>query len=645
MRLAVNVKRGWRRRIGVPAVAAGLALALVVVDLSGVGPVPTTPARAAAAPTIEQQLEELEREIEALAAAAPALAADAGVAVDELLNAGWELVFGTWCSMAEPLQRAVNAIDHAESIAPASLKPVIQGESAKVFRLEAFVLSLSETMCDRPDVFHVDPEVKPTDATGVDDLDGSIVPIGALADDEGVVTEFVTNEIMLDTNDAARVQAFVNRFGGRVIETLPAEPGTEGSVNQHTVRMDPARLLDTSRLAADLETLDPGWRGEIMRASDQQTLRLLATAARAAVEGYPAQLDLLVKLDSVATGVTADAPVNPPATPPGWNPNAFTWSYMRDGSTQDIEVTTAWQALDRAGLLKPTVTVGIVDSGFDARNAFSDMPAVTGYVSGPAGGPFSQHISAREGWWWHGSKVANAMAGLLDNGTGAAGPAGPVVSRMHTVNYGMGTARAWTRGIRKLRRRDTGVKIVNLSLGVSPPQRLARLAGRGGLEREIKRISDDGALVFASAGNESRNVDIRKCRWGGNGCRERRLTMPCELSRVICVGGLRPSSRARATGSNWGDTDVDIWAPYEVWVGTDTSCGGCTAQWVSGTSYSSPFAAGVAALIWTAEPSLTRDEVWDIMWRNATRVGAGNVSRIVHAGRAVNEALTVGPVG
>ena len=47
----------------------------------------------------------------------------------------------------------------------------------------------------------------------------------------------------------------------------------------------------------------------------------------------------------------------------------------------------------------------------------------------------------------------------------------------------------------------------------------------------------------------------------------------------------------------------------------------------------------MAALIWTANPGLNKDQVWDIMWNTATQVNTGNVSRIVHAGRAVNQAL------
>jgi subtilisin family serine protease len=162
--------------------------------------------------------------------------------------------------------------------------------------------------------------------------------------------------------------------------------------------------------------------------------------------------------------------------------------------------------------------------------------------------------------------------------------------------------------------------------------------GRGGLDRELKRLSDDGALLFAAAGNNGKNVDTVKCTRVLNRCRERNLTMPCELGHVICVGGLERGSRSRDPGSNSGDSDVDIWAPYDVWVGSDVECI-CAAQRAYGTSFSSPFTAGVAALVWSANPSLTKDQVWDTMKRTATPVNSGNVTKIVHAGRAVSQAI------
>jgi subtilisin family serine protease len=617
-----------------------LVLALLTVGVAGTGITarPASAAPAATQPTLDEQLRALEAEIDARLRAYPLLAADAAVALDELGNATWELFFGTWCSTADRLQAATAALDHAESIAPAEVRPVVLAVAAEVARMQAFVLAVNPEMCDRPDVFHVDPDVHPTTPPMTDDVDGAATPVGAIADADGRLDQFVSNEILLETGDAAKLQAFLSRFGGRVIETIPVE-GDEAldSQPQHVIRMDPARLSDTSRLAADLEAVDPGNSGEIMLASDQQTLRLLATVARARVEGYAVELDLVVAPDDVATGATADSPVAcalpMPCGAVGWNPNAFTWDYFTDGSVQDIEVTTAWQLLQRAGKLTPSVPVGVIDAGFNA-GPNGDFPVNhDGQSAGPRlAATDTAHRS-------HGTKVVDTIAGRLDNGVGAAGVAGPVIGKLATVNFGdPANVRRATRALRRLNR--AGVKIISMSFGMDIRARYRRM-GLQRFERVLRRLAGNGILLVAAAGNSGTDIDHEKCGLAGRRCRERRDLVPCESSGVVCVGALAPGSLAKADYSNWGHRDVDIWAPGSVFTGRTVDCIGCETQWFDGTSAATPFAAGVAALIWAGNPVLTAGGVGDILSRTARVVNAGEVSRVVHAGGAVAEA--VGP--
>jgi hypothetical protein len=92
---------------------------------------------------------------------------------------------------------------------------------------------------------------------------------------------------------------------------------------------------------------------------------------------------------------------------------------------------------------------------------------------------------------------------------------------------------------------------------------------------------------------------------------------------------------------------VDIYGPYTVFVsddpGTTLPGGVATAsQSVSGTSFSSPFAAGVASLIIAANPALTADQVERILMESAHRGAPGQVPLWPDAHAAVCRALVGG---
>jgi len=239
--------------------------------------------------------------------------------------------------------------------------------------------------------------------------------------------------------------------------------------------------------------------------------------------------------------------------------------------------------------------------------------------------------------------------GTLDDSTGGAGPGGPVAELLAVPMAGdffgvfasiAGAVAGITVG---------NPKIINISssfeldVGWDIAAKIACFGLCPSLSEAASGIaaavSGSNKLIFASAGNQGHDVDRGRPL-------EASTTMPCELATVICVGGMQHNATAVDSSSNFGskaDNDsVDIYGPFWTWVGTDPNNLSNHARLVSGTSFSSPFVAGVAALVWAAKPSLSAGEVWAIL-RDSAHVGGvradGGNQRRVNAFGAIQRVL------
>lgn len=489
-----------------------------------------------------------------------------------------------------------------------------------------------------PPTVSVDSSVKPSVPTLPGLEDGVPRPLASIRDAKGNQADFVENELVIATDDSAALGAFLARWQGTVLKTFdPATAGLSGVSKQYLVRVR-ADAADASKLSANLRALDKDSRGALL-VSSAAAHKLLAAAAQEQVGGLTIGVNWVSKGDLFTDKATVEAPAGDSISGTAYTINAFNWPHLRAGSAQNIGVTEAWRALELAGKLSNKVKIAILDMGFQPNDDFpSGWTALSNVpLANPVGTENLLSCSGGNPCPWHGTSVAQAAAGVPDNGYGAAGPAGPVADLVlvftsydyFTVIGALTTARI------------AGARIINMSFSAPVPAALAWTALP--LEAATRAIRLSGALLFASAGNDGKNVEAEDCYIV---CWEETWWVPCESGGVICVGGLAWDSKNRASGSNYSsddggdsDQDVEIFAPFTLWVGPDPDNPANYARKISGTSFSSPFAAGVAALIWAAKPSLSAGEVEDILKDTAHTSPDPKVKKYVNALAAVRQVL------
>lgn len=486
----------------------------------------------------------------------------------------------------------------------------------------------------------------------IDGIDGGAPrPVTRITDEKGNAADFVANELIIMTADATALQEFVDRWNGAVLRTIDFAAIDPSLTPAHLVRIDPASA-DPVQLGEDLRTLDPHSRG-MHRISSKAGLDTLAVAANEAATGTTVTANWLLQNEDIISGDTAEDPnINDNSlSDPS---NAFTWPYMNRGSAQNIGVAAAWQALKAAGVLDdgPRIRIAILDGGF-ASSSMDDLPANREIV-GNYDAQNPMNCSSGNACPWHGTLVAKAAMAIPDDGSGVAGPAGPVADALflqtpnldafEIIEYLISTA---------LQAAGNTPHIVNISAGGRLPASVAALANPF-LDGTGKALRFAGILPFTSAGNSADHVDGEDCFWI---CWEEATYIPCENDGFVCVGGMDWDSNtiarnSNSSGSNWGSENADrhstvnIFGPYVMLLGPvpapDSSAGQIVRR--SGTSYASPFVAGVAALVWAADPTLSSKQVEDILYRTAnTGSGSSEVPRWVNAYDAVVAALNAVP--
>ena len=249
------------------------------------------------------------------------------------------------------------------------------------------------------------------------------------------------------------------------------------------------------------------------------------------------------------------------------------WGLTRIGAPQAWDVTTGSDLI-----------IAIVDSGIDL-----DHPDLSGKIIW--GYDYVNGDWVPDDDFGHGTHVAGIAAARTNNGQGVAGVSwGARLMALKVLNAG-GTGSYANVASAVTYAADHGAKIINLSLGGDYDSQT--------LHDAVIYAYNKGCVVVAATGNN-----------GGS------VLYPARYAEAFAVAAT-DSNDSRAWFSNYGP-EVDVAAPgvsiYSTYLG-----GGYISM--SGTSMAAPHVAGLAALIWSAYPGYTNDQVENRIETTAVDLG------------------------
>lgn len=207
------------------------------------------------------------------------------------------------------------------------------------------------------------------------------------------------------------------------------------------------------------------------------------------------------------------------------------------------------------------VTIAIVDTGVDLTH-----PDLAGKIVG--GYDFVNNDANPNDDNGHGTHVAGIAAASSNNGTGIAGVSwGARIMPVKVLNAGGGgtfanvaAGIAWAA--------DNGAQVINLSLGGTSASTV--------LEDAVNYAYNKGVVLVAASGNTGANF----------------VLYPAHYPNVIAVAAT-DSTNTRAGFSNFGP-EIDLVAPG---VSIYSTFWGGSYTYLSGTSSSTPFVSGLAAIL------------------------------------------------
>jgi len=279
------------------------------------------------------------------------------------------------------------------------------------------------------------------------------------------------------------------------------------------------------------------------------------------------------------------------------------WDLLK---TASVNLPEAWDLARCSG----TVKVGVIDTGVaedhpdlaanidtaDSYDVVNDTSALT-------------DTSSTTSFYGHGTHVAGIISAVADNGIGVAGVSYNAQLCCYNVFEieGSGTSAKYTAHTSSLlkaynRAVDAGCRVINMSVGGY--QETDEL-----LKEAIEDAADKGIVTVCAGGNgNGSNTGYTKAVFPGDldACIS---VIPTNQSNVyLPYADYNQYKDIAAPGGGIYST-----VPYAV-----SSIGYITK---SGSSMAAPFVSGVAALLISADPTLTTDEIKNILYSTATDLG------------------------
>ncbi|MGE7601094.1 S8 family serine peptidase [Peribacillus sp. NPDC097675] len=251
---------------------------------------------------------------------------------------------------------------------------------------------------------------------------------------------------------------------------------------------------------------------------------------------------------------------------------------------QKIGTKTAWKKTMGSN----EVVVAIIDDGIDRNHEDLKGQIYKGYDTVRE----RKNILPKGE---HGTHVAGIIAGSANNHVGGTGVAPSI--KIMPINVFDGLYADTVDIIEAIHYAvKNGANIINMSLGETYYSKA--------LNNAVQEAYQKGVLIIAASGNEG---DMKKSNM---------RVYPAAFSHVISVGATTSKDK-RATYSNY-DSSVDITAPGDKILSTFPNN---DYAYMSGTSMATPVVSGVAALIWSNEPKLSRSAVEYRLYDSAVDLG------------------------